>query len=500
MSNDGKTLAKLIQHKGKVVLRKAVMPGAEDEQEEQEEEEEEEEEADATAPSPHRRSIAAEAIQLEVEAKRARQQAQASARAAAADAAKAREAEMRLQQAKAEMREAEARRRREAEARRQREYCASRGSRADNGTLTPVTVVYLAFGIGVINEATASALSVCATTPSASLILLTDEPTPEFDSVAAAQSRLRVVCPMHRLFTPHGNSGTFCPESPDEPRRLLVRGVRMQRIWSLWQRAGVHEHTFDTAGAGRFAKPLLAEIGVLPRCVERLLILDTDTVLARDLAPMWHRRFAQFGTDQVLMAKPTGAHALLKACTAAQGLVSINTGVMLYHVARMRQARWVDFLLEQIRTRDTCGLVRNGTLCSGDQVMVSIACSERQAACEHFLDASDNAEYCASHTEFGTPARLNGCRVSTVADRYRGQVLMRTHYSACATGMRSHGVFHYNCRDTTPLSQLGAPDLCAQLSIEHFYALDRAHGWNARATMDADVGNVVQSPAARASC
>ena len=42
MSNDGKQIVRLIQYKGMMILQKAVMLGAEDEQEEQEEEEEEE--------------------------------------------------------------------------------------------------------------------------------------------------------------------------------------------------------------------------------------------------------------------------------------------------------------------------------------------------------------------------------------------------------------------------------------------------------------------------
>ena len=67
MADDGKTLGKtfvrLIQHKGKVVLQKAVLPGAEDEQEDREEdvfeekqddeaEEEAEEEPEVEPPPP----------------------------------------------------------------------------------------------------------------------------------------------------------------------------------------------------------------------------------------------------------------------------------------------------------------------------------------------------------------------------------------------------------------------------------------------------------------
>ena len=43
MADDGKKIVRLIQHKGKVVLQKAVLLGAEDEQQQEEEEDQEQE-------------------------------------------------------------------------------------------------------------------------------------------------------------------------------------------------------------------------------------------------------------------------------------------------------------------------------------------------------------------------------------------------------------------------------------------------------------------------
>jgi len=48
MADDGKKIVRLIQHKGKVVLQKAVLPGAEDEQEDEEEDEAEEKQEELT--------------------------------------------------------------------------------------------------------------------------------------------------------------------------------------------------------------------------------------------------------------------------------------------------------------------------------------------------------------------------------------------------------------------------------------------------------------------
>ena len=432
--------------------------------------------------------------------------------------------------------------------------------------------MYIAIGASSLSETVLSAGSVCMSTPSASLIVLTDEPTPTLDAVSVAQSQLSHACPAHELIAPQ-DADAFCAATPAATAaapsparsggrpRLLVLGVSMAEVWSHWERSGhVSGHRFDDVGAGRFAKPVLAELSVVPRCLQHVLVLDTDVLAGRDLSRLWRRGFAAFGPSQLLMAKlhqvgdlwrPYGGQ---KACDELRE-TTINSGVMLLDLGLMRRTRWVAHVLSQLSSdrasAQHCALVRNGTLCSGDQLVLSAACGARRAACEHFLSAEEHAEFCFEDwgNNFADTARINNCSRAPMrrlpgvvtprgAQRVSAHLTTRplaprsaippgnaTHPST-ATAWVSHAtrhawswslarlqqrdlpresswwrrqtytgcdgsagasILHYNCRDSVPFSVLGAPSAMAQASIERFYALSDKHGWD-RDTIDRSIG------------
>ena len=70
-------------------------------------------------------------------------------------------------------------------------------------------------------------------------------------------------------------------------------------------------------------------------------MLDTDTVVSRNLERMWHEGFARFGPQQVLMAKKLEGVVSPHPECRDWNRTSINSGVMLYNLTRMRQTRWV---------------------------------------------------------------------------------------------------------------------------------------------------------------
>ena len=393
--------------------------------------------------------------------------------------------------------------------------------------------MYIAIGASALSEVVLSAGSVCMSTPSASLIVLTDEPAPVFDSVGAVQSRLRRTCPAHELLSPQ-NADAFCaPVAPLSAPRLLVLGVTMSEVWSHWERSGhVSGHRFDAVGAGRFAKPVLAELSVVPRCLEHVLVLDTDVLAGRDLSQLWLRGFSAFGPSQLLMAKlhQVGdlwtAYGGQKACEKLRD-ATINSGVMLLDLGRMRRTRWVAHVMSQLSSNRTdaehCALVRNGTLCSGDQLVLSAACGTRRAACEHFLSPDEHAEYCfedwghnfadsaranncsrtqmrralpASHpTAYATHAKLHArnwslLRLREKRSAHENSWWRRQTYGGCQASAGA-SIFHYNCRNEVPFSVIGAPSAIAQASIDRFYALSEQHGWDAD-IIDSDLGKAGQ--------
>lgn len=69
-------------------------------------------------------------------------------------------------------------------------------------------------------------------------------------------------------------------------------------------------------------------------------MLDTDTVVSRDLETMWHEGFARFGSQQVLMAKKLEGVVSPHPECHDWNRTSINSGMMLYNLTRMRQTRW----------------------------------------------------------------------------------------------------------------------------------------------------------------
>ena len=161
-------------------------------------------------------------------------------------------------------------------------------------------------------------------------------------------------------------------------------------------------------------KPLLHLL--LPAWLPKVLVLDTDVLAGRDLSRLWRRGFESFGPSQLLMAKlhqvgdlwrPYGGQ---KACERLRE-TTINSGVMLLDLGLMRRTRWVAHVLSQLSSdrasAQHCALVRNGTLCSGDQLVLSAACGAR-LACTSIPQSSPAMP---RRTPRGTPhrARADWC-------------------------------------------------------------------------------------------
>jgi hypothetical protein len=401
-----------------------------------------------------------------------------------------------------------------------------------------VVVVYVSYGVDSITEAALSALTICETTPTASVILLTlAHARTEADGgahVEFARERLRGVCPQHTLLPTGAGDDAFCAahnsslRAPLQQPALLVRSVAMSSVWAHWARAGVRGHRFDAVGGGRFAKPILgAAGGPLPPCVPRALVLDTDVLASRDVRPLWAASFGSFGPRQVLMAKRLWAHehawsglAHAAACVRHVSSHALNSGVLALDLRRMRASRWSEHVMATVsrsvsasRSRPplsehadgagVCGLAsRNGTLCVGDQLVLSVACALRPAACANALDAAEHAEYCV-RDEFGKAARRAGCRTRVLGggEGKNGAFYACSRLGAWLTGSHAPTLFHYNCRERTPLARVGAPNARVQASIDRFYALSRARGWETagldrgRGGQTADVGECARGRA-----
>ena len=110
-----------------------------------------------------------------------------------------------------------------------------------------MTVVYLAFGRGSLSEATLSAISLCASTPAASLVIITNAV-----ELAAVREQFSAACPRHTLLTDsnrHATDELLCRRAdsaggslPDEPRYVLVRHMNVQAAWRTWSAAGMMAH------------------------------------------------------------------------------------------------------------------------------------------------------------------------------------------------------------------------------------------------------------------
>ena len=363
-----------------------------------------------------------------------------------------------------------------------------------------MTVLFVAWGnTTALNEAILSATSVCQGTPAASVILLTGE-APELE--AAGRKRLPLVCPNHTLLpaasaTTSSNGGSDGDSSGVcAPARLLVRTVTHSSFWSFYERAGVHAHTFleRVGGGGRFAKQVLSEIVagdtlLLPRCLDRLLVLDTDTVVARDLTPMWEASFKRFLPGQVLMAKKVGGRPVGGSCVsnAAYGnaTVEFNSGVMLWDVTAMRRTQWAKHFIAQLGElrRSTCDggfMVNKDAICVGDQVLLSVACARRPEACAVPLDPpSLHAEYCYAKYDFDAASRDNSCVAGFVGAANRRPARLQLTFSDCKLPSHPrHLIFHFNCNHKgASLRWLGVPDRQAQAAIDAYYALSDRHGW-----------------------
>ena len=135
-------------------------------------------------------------------------------------------------------------------------------------------------------------------------------------------------------------------------------------------------HVSHHSGWGGYAKLILPEL--LPADVETTIMLDADTVVARDLAPLWSLRHRLASSGHVLAAKRLSTGGV---CLRGQ---RINSGVMLLSIRRMRELNWTSSLLANIShlgrrgapARECGKMVRgNGsTLAAGDQELLSLGC------------------------------------------------------------------------------------------------------------------------------
>ena len=145
----------------------------------------------------------------------------------------------------------------------------------------PVHVTYLALGGGgdggAVFEAARSAFSLCRLAPKASVLLVTNAEA----LAATAAAQLKVVCPQHRV---------------------SVITLRDEQVLATLRAANFTHLYGHQSGPGGYAK--LVPTDWLPASVERTLLIDTDTLFARDPSAMWNRTFTRFGSGQLLAMTP----------------------------------------------------------------------------------------------------------------------------------------------------------------------------------------------------
>ena len=185
-----------------------------------------------------------------------------------------------------------------------------------------------------------------------------------------------------------GASFTVLVDAESSRERLLQVGLPASAQIQLVHRAAVSQRFQDVglmkgahhSGWGGYAKLLIPEL--LPTTIEATIIMDSDTINARDLGAMWALRTQLDERGSVLAAKrlQTGG-----ACLHGE---RINSGVVLMDLRRARQMNWTrSFVLDRIahlgRARlpaRECGkMIRNGTMMAGDQELLSYACLKSRA-------------------------------------------------------------------------------------------------------------------------
>ena len=300
----------------------------------------------------------------------------------------------------------------------------------------PVHVTYLALGGGgdggAVFEAARSAFSLCRLSPKASVLLVTN--TEALANAAAA--KLRAVCPEQRVSVITLN---------DEQVLATLRAANFTHLYG-------HQ-----SGPGGYAK--LVPTDWLPASVERTLLIDTDTLFARDPSAMWNRTFTRFGSGQLLAMTPFvkqgfGCVRTQRPTARAQFNQRFNSGVQLLDVAAMRRLDWAANVartlsaVRQMPVEHGCSwFVQDASLCVGDQELLSLVCASTEGACGN-LPPNAHCDRCGN-TDRGKTAR--------------GKVI---YHSNCAPKANEKAVF---CEDP------GCRDALAE-----FRPLARRHGWAPR--------------------
>ena len=217
----------------------------------------------------------------------------------------------------------------------------------------PPHVTYLAFKgrEDVVRELGLSAWSLSRVSRRAAITILTDEPSMEPRLQAVGLPAIAQV-------------------------QLVNRSALLDRFASYGLRRMTHH-----SGVGGYSKLLVADL--LARSIDHTIVMDTDTLTVRDLAPLWRLRHRLARGGSVLAARRLTSGG---ACLRGQ---RIQSGVVLMSLRRMRAVHWTDQLLARVAglgrpgvPARACGkLVRNDTLVASDQELLSYACLASRA-CE----------------------------------------------------------------------------------------------------------------------
>lgn len=232
-------------------------------------------------------------------------------------------------------------------------------------------VTYFVFDGRVDNcmaEFALSAYTLCRNTPSAQVLVVTDQP----ERGKIATKKLNEVC-------------------WDGEHQASYVEVDASKVRGYFHSHG-YTHLHHEAGIGGYARALAEKL--IPEDIERTIVVDTDTLFNQDITDMWSM-FDDFSRMEVLSAKPMQTEK--NSCFRPGE--RFNFGMVMMELSHMRKLNWTQFVLDKAESlmqedEKGCGycVEDTGLLC-GDGDLVSFACKKMAGRCGQ-LEPWFHSDYC----------------------------------------------------------------------------------------------------------